>query len=103
MACCKNDLGAFPHNRVINTTVLALADGIHEIRLTGPNFATQSIWLDMAIGDEVTIPQGVLNEDFNYSMTVIQPDGTLLEVNDCSNFAFKTFINKIACSDESYL
>lgn len=103
MACCKNDLGSFPHNRVINTTVLALAAGIHEIRLTGPNFAVQSIWQDLTIGEEIIIPKGVLNEDFQYSMQVVQPDLSLLEVLDCSNFSFKAFINKIACADESYL
>jgi hypothetical protein len=103
MICCKNDLGTFPHNRDINTGIETTQAGIHEIRLKGPNFATQSLFQNLDSGDEIVIPKGVLNEYFQYSMVIIQPDLTMIELTECSNFTFKTFINRISCEDESYL
>ena len=101
MACCKNNLGEFPHNRDIDTGVVALQTGTHELRLKAANFTTQSLWLNVTLGGNIIIPQGNLNENFTYSFTIIQPDGTILEVTDCSNFSLTTFISTASCDDLS--
>lgn len=103
MACCKNDLGSFPHNKDINTGLQAAQSGMHELMFTGPNFTRFSKYLNVSIGEDIVIPQGILNEDCVYAMVITQPDGTTIEQDACENFAFRTFINKVVCDDIEYL
>lgn len=103
MSCCVNDLGSFPHNRVIDTGLDAVAAGIYELRFTGANFTKFSKFLNLGAGDDIEIPVGILNEDFTYNFEVIQPDLTKMEVDDCTTFGIQVFINRIACYDVEYL
>lgn len=103
MSCCRNDLGSFPHNRDINTGILVPAAGKYELRFHAPNWAVFSVFQVLASGEEVVIPQGLLNEDFQYDMEIVKTDGTMIEQDDCSTFSFRTFINKVSCDDIDYL
>lgn len=103
MACCKNDLGSFPHNKDIDTGLVADDTGVYELLFTGPNYVKFSKYLQVTAGNNIIIPQGVLNEDFLYSLVITKPDGQLLLVNECSNHVLKTFINTLACADIDYL
>lgn len=103
MSCCVNDLGSFPHNRVIDTGLDAESAGLHELRFQGANFVKFSKFLNLGTGNDITIPVGTLNEDFVYNFEVIKPDGSKVSVDDCTTFSLQTFINKIACDDVDYL
>lgn len=103
MSCCLNDLGSFPHNKDINTGVEASVSGMHCLSFEGPNFSKFSKYVSCESGEDIVIPQGTLNEDFTYNFTIAKPDGTLYSADDCSNYALKTFINKVACDDIQYL
>lgn len=103
MSCCYNDLGSFPHNRIIDTGIDAPSAGIYELRFLGPNFTKFSKFIGFGLGDDIEIPVGTLNEDFTYTLEIVLPSGSLHSVDDCTNFRLSTFINKIACSDAQYL
>lgn len=99
MSCCKNDLGSFAHNKAIETGITATQSGIHELMFTGPNGVRFTKYLNVEEGEDITIPAGLLNEDFQYGLVISQPDGTSLEVDDCPNFALKTYVNTVTCDD----
>lgn len=103
MTCCKNDLGSFPHNKEINTEIVAAQSGMHELMFTGPLGVKFTRYLNFGSGDPIVFPANTLNEDFQYLLVITQPDGTIMESDDCPNFSLKTFINKIACDDIQYL
>lgn len=103
MSCCKNDLGSFPHNKDIDTGLEADATGVYELLFTGPNYVKFSKYLQVALGDNIIIPQGTLNEDFQYMLVITKPDGTAWEVDACPNFSLKTYVNTLACADINYL
>lgn len=89
--CCLNDLGSKPHNEDLDLGVQAVQAGVYKAIL---DFAGIKITrkVTLAIGDDLVIPRP-FNETYQYKMQIIQPDGTLLKVNDCENFAFKTYIS----------
>lgn len=91
MNCCTNDLGSFPHNEDIETGLSASQFGTHKIQLLF-NGARITIELDLTYYQEIIIPRP-FNEDYTYKMEIIQPDGTLYEVDDCTVFAFKVYLN----------
>lgn len=103
MACCKNVLGLFPHNKAIDTGIAAAQTGTHVLQFTGPNFTrfSKAIWVSS--GNNIVIPQGVLNEDCVYEFEIIQPDAVLMEQAGCETFSLQTFINKMDCDDLDYL
>lgn len=101
--CCHNDLGCFPHNKDIDTGLLAEQAGVYNLMFIGPNFSRFSKLIYFAIGAAIIIPKGVLNEDFQYTFQIIQPDGVAVLVDTCPNFSFKTFINITDCDDIDYL
>lgn len=104
MACCKNKIGEFPHNRDIETGIVSTVTGLHELRFKASNFTRQSVWVNISVaGDEFVIPQGTLNENFTYSFEIVKPDGSLLSETDCTTFELTTYINTITCEDEQYL
>lgn len=103
MSCCKNDLGEFAHNQEIDTGLVADGTGVYHFEFVGPNGCKFSKYIYFADGEGLVIPQGILNEDFTYLFTITGPDGALLEVDECSNFGLKTFINIVSCDDIEYL
>lgn len=96
--CCKNRLGAFPHTQEINLGVKSTQNGYHTLELIGPNFAGFTLKYYFFANRSIIIPQGKLNEDFLYELKIKQPDGTYLEIDNCPNFNFKTFVNTVYCS-----
>ena len=91
MDCCKIDLGQVPHNEDVNTGILADQAGTWKAVLTfGCAKITRSFVL--AINDPIIVPRP-FNEVYQYSMQIIKPNNDLLEVDDCSIFAFRTYIN----------
>lgn len=102
--CCKKDLGKFPHNQNIDTGLEAVQTGTHEFQFSAMNFTEFSYKKYFTIGDKITIPKNVLNEDFIYNFQIKQPDGEyfLAEIDGlgCPNLMLRTYIstNKI-CND----
>lgn len=98
MNCCVNDLGQLPHNEDIDLGVLAGQAGDYFAVLF---FAGMRIRrkITLAIGDELIVPRP-FNEMYFYKMQIIQPDGTLLKIDDCENFVFQTYINVTSSCSE---
>lgn len=105
MECCKNDLGLFPHNKIITLPgIIAAQAGEHVLRF---NFAGNIRYLKkvVSIGNGFVIAPGEINEEALHAFTIIQPDGTTLKKDDCENFVLKTYIandgscSPAACSD----
>lgn len=88
--CCINNLGDKPHNENLDLGIQATQNGIYKAILF---FAGMRITrkFTLAIGDDLIVPRP-FNETYLYKMQIIQPDGTLLEVDSCDTFSFKTFI-----------
>lgn len=103
MSCCLNDLGSFPHNRDINTGLAANGAGVYELRFTGPNYSKFSKYIAFSDTEDIIIPAGILNEDFQYTLEIFKPDGTNLLVDECQYFGLRTFINIVSCDDIEYL
>jgi len=101
MDCCINDLGRFSHNLKIETGVLAAQVGEHYLFMNSATGGTFTLTKSLAIGEEITIEIGQLNESMVYNFKVGQPDGTNLKVDDCENFRLQTIINSQldGCSD----
>lgn len=93
MDCCINDLGRFPHNEIINTGIVATQIGDHFLYMNSATGGTFTLVKNVAIGEEITIAIGQLNESMTYNFKVGQPDGTLISVDDCENFKLQTIIN----------
>lgn len=103
MSCCTNDLGLKPHNQDINLGLDAEQDGEYKFILDFNGVKTTKKQT-VEIGDDLILPRP-FNEDFIYTMQIIRPDGTLLVVDDCDTFIFKTYIavgecEQGACQDE---
>jgi hypothetical protein len=103
MICCKNDIGETAHNKDFDTGIEVNQTGMHELLLTGVNHTRFTKYYHFTAGENIIIPAGILNEDFTYKMIVTQPDGSELLINECPNFVFRTYINKVDCDDISYL
>ena len=90
MSCCTNNLGAFPHNKNLNTGIDAVFTGQYKAILF---FAGVRItrYFNGVIGADLIIPMP-FNEMYQYKMQIEQPDGTLLSYNGCTDFSFKTYI-----------
>lgn len=91
MNCCINDLGSYPHNEDIDIYIPASQAGeyIFVLFFNGVRIK-RSVTFEYY--DALVIPKP-FNEDYTYTLQIIQPDGELLTVNDCENFSFKTYIN----------
>lgn len=100
--CCVNDLGDKPHNEDLDLGVQATQDGIYKAILFFAGVRITRRFL-MVTGDDLIVPRP-FNETYQYKMQIIQPDGTLLEIDSCDTFAFKTYISMDApcgtCEDE---
>lgn len=96
---CSIDLGRFPHNADIDTNLLASQNGGHSVILFMPNGSEVSKDLMLGIGDNIIIERP-FNEDFQYSMKVLQPDGTYFVKDGNELFTFKVFINLKTCSND---
>lgn len=93
MDCCINDLGRFSHNLKIETGLLAEQIGEHYLFMNAATGGTFTLTKSLAIGEEITIEIGQLNESMVYNFKVGQPDGTNFSKDDCENFRLQTIIN----------
>lgn len=99
MACCKNDLGAFPHNEDIDTGVITDQSGVHIVHLQFGG-AIHRKTISLVSGQTVKINRP-FNENFIYTFTIQKPDGTLLSVDACTTFVLQTYIAlSDACSPD---
>lgn len=89
--CCFNDLGNFPHSSDINTGLIAPMSGIYEINIEF-NGAIISKQINTLLGDQIIIKRP-FPENYLLKFSITDPNGLLMEVEDCSNFKLKTFIN----------
>lgn len=100
MACksCENNLGEFPHNEDISLPddLLAPDNGNYVVRLVN-GMSVRYLKQEKEAGDGFTIPKGTLNEEMIYEFTIIKPDGTNLQYEECENFKLKTFIATGPC------
>jgi hypothetical protein len=98
MDCCKNDLGQFPHNEDVDTGALADQVGVWKALLTfGAAKITRSFTI-ANLNDPIIVPRP-FNELYQYSMQIMKPDNSLLEVTNCTIFAFKTYIAIAPCAE----
>lgn len=93
MDCCINDLGRFSHNLKIETGLIATQAGEHYLFMNAATGGTFTLTKSLAIGEEITIEIGQLNESMVYNFKVGQPDGTNFSKDDCENFRLQTIIN----------
>jgi hypothetical protein len=90
MDCCVNNLGEFPHNADIDTGIIALVDGEYTLKLDiGGSSIIKKV--TPGIGENIVIARP-FNENFTYKLTIKDPNGDLVEEDECSNFSFKTFV-----------
>lgn len=105
--CCKKDLGRFPHNEDIDTTLTASMDGEYEFFFSGINGTEFSIKATFETGDALVIPKNKLNEDMLYKVQVKDPNGDLIETDDCPNYLITTYIKTQECNtcdeEEAYV
>lgn len=105
MSCCKNDLGAFPHSKDIDTGIVTPIVSDVPINITwhlvftGINGTKFELDVDILEGENIIIPQGFLNEDMYYCFTAykidsmaLPPTNEYIKVNDCDNFCLRIFI-----------
>lgn len=98
MSCCINNLGAFPHNKNINTGINAAFTGQYKAILFFAGSRITKLF-NGVIGQPLTIPKP-FNENYQYKMQIEQPDGELLYYNGCYDFGFKTYIAiDLECED----
>jgi hypothetical protein len=93
MDCCVNNLGRYPHNKEIDTFILATEQGSHTLYLTDAKGNTFELIKDVEIGEKIKISVGELNENMLYQFKIQQPSGDYISVNDCEKFQLKTIIN----------
>lgn len=88
--CCKKYLGEFPHNKDIDTKIIAAIAGTFIIRL---DFGSSKLEkeIDLDAGDKIVIPRP-FNENYLYNFTIEDPNGDLVEIEECTNFSLKTYI-----------
>ena len=91
MDCCVNDLGMKPHNEDLNTGIVADQTGNYKAILVF-GAARITVTFPITLGNKIIVPRP-FNEVYQYSMTIIKPDGNVLEYNKCPNFTFRTYIN----------
>lgn len=98
--CCSNNLGKFPHNKPIDTSIL-LEPGNYEILMEGANDDQFVIEKEIESSETLKFDIGELNENMTYKFQIRKEDDTFITVNDCTVFKLKTFINtKIdGCTD----
>ncbi|WP_282787174.1 hypothetical protein [Flavobacterium croceum] len=93
MDCCVNNLGRYPHNKEIDTYLVATEAGEHTLYLTDAKGNTFELIKDVETGETIKIAIGELNENMVYNFTIDKPSGTKISVNDCETFQLKTIIN----------
>lgn len=93
MDCCINNLGRYPHNKEIDTFILATESGTHILYLTDAKGNTFELNKEVEIGEKIKIGIGELNENMLYQFTIQKPSGAYISVNDCEKFQLKTIIN----------
>lgn len=89
--CCNNHLGEFPHNEDIVTDIPATIVGDYKISLEYQGAKTTKTFSQLY--GSVLIIEQPFNENYLYKFTVTDPNGDPVEVANCPNFSFKTFVN----------
>lgn len=91
MGCCKNILSDQPHNEDLDMRIAAPSAGTYKAILNyiGAKIVKE---IDLDLGADIIVPRP-FNENYLYTMQIIQPDGTALSVDDCALFQFQTYIN----------
>jgi hypothetical protein len=98
MSCCIKDLGSFPHNRELNTGIVATITGQYQAILFFAGVRITRLF-NGVIGSALKIPMP-FNETYLYKLQIIKPDGTNLSVDNCDNFAFRIYIAMdLTCPD----
>jgi hypothetical protein len=98
MSCCINNLGAFPHNKDLNTGINSAFTGQYKAILFFAGVRITRLF-NGVIGSPLIIPKP-FNEMYQYKMQIEQPDGSILVHNGCSDFVFKTYISMdLECPD----
>lgn len=92
MECCSNNLGRFPHNAEINTSLVAGATGEYIIELYNMNGTVHTKKVEVSISEDIIIPRP-FNEDYYYTMKIKNPQGTYIEKDGSQEFCFETYIN----------
>lgn len=93
MNCCFNYIGKFPHNKQINTGLIADAAGEYILELTSAGGNSFELTKNFEIGNDITIEIGELNEMMSYDLKVKKPDLSYFETDNCDIYRLQTFIN----------
>lgn len=101
MNCCQSYLGKHPHQIAsIPTGVNAAIAGDFVFLL---KFADQVVsrTANFALGVELEIPGG-FNEDYRYTVEILDPNNDPVLLDDCPNFVFDIYINlnPLDCGDD---
>lgn len=101
--CCKYIFGLYPHNfDLVLDDLFATVDGKYTLVVRMPGGSTKTLLLDAKAGDELIIPQGVLNESAVVDFKILDIFGAPLKMNDCESFQLTTFINiNLKCDDNN--
>lgn len=103
--CCIKNLGAIPHTQNLDTGLQAPDAGEYTARLF-INGSTRAVKFSLEAGDDLIVP-APFNENFDYKMEVIAPDGTKISSYEgCTLFSFSTFVEtnnncSNGCDDDS--
>jgi len=99
MNCCIKDLGAYPHNKDLNTGIDATQTGQHKAILFFAGVRIERKFSGIN-GQKLVIPMP-FNESYIYKLQILQPDGVTVKVDDCEDFKFKIYLNiDLTCPDD---
>jgi hypothetical protein len=90
MPCCKH-FGNFPHNQDVVISIPSPEIGKYIFWIDFNGAVIRREYDNFYAGDLVI--EGPFNENYTYTFTIENPNGDLVEIDDCTQFTFKTFIN----------
>ena len=90
--CCRNELGAVPHNEGVNIGIASTMAGYYVAILFFAGVRIRRKFY-VNLGADIVIPNP-FNEDYVYKCQIEMPDGELQEsASGCTDFYFKTYIS----------
>jgi hypothetical protein len=103
---CSNcdclDLGCFFHNEDKSLGIIAAIEGVHQLRFR-TSFSNFKVDVFFELGELMSLPADIdFNENMQYYLTIIDPAGDEITVDEKSCFRFQIVENNTLCNDTVY-
>lgn len=100
MSCCNetldclNKLGEYPHNANVELPIPLIGGTDYEIYLRDSKNDRRIELIQLPINQNLIVKKEWLNESMAYTFRLYDlANGVFIQVNNCNNFQFTTFIN----------